>query len=193
MEGFETVWRRFYPAFQPVGWMMRGDGAEHWLRFHSLPKSKRYAETGEERQILLTRQNRIAREVLGEGKPCWLAQSWWNAAAHSDAAAENVSPPPIALAFGATFVHHFTVNDGEDDHVWTVQAARSHWRSHAFDPLLLEIAESSAPRALWLNEDNGAVFAPYDGGVDLFLPDRSAVNHLRSLFADWLSPHPLGL
>lgn len=72
---FEVAWNGYYPNCPPLGYLMRAAGARHWLRFHSLPESKRYAETDEERNILLFRQNALADEVLGAGDACWLVQT----------------------------------------------------------------------------------------------------------------------
>ncbi len=46
---------------------------------------------------------------------------------------------------------------------------------------------------MWISSSTGAVFAPYDGGFDLFLPDAGMALELRRRHPDWLSDHPLGL
>ena len=64
MREFEEAWRRLYPVTEPVGWTMRRAHGHHWVRFHSLPLSKRYAETDEERQTLLVRSNELERDDI---------------------------------------------------------------------------------------------------------------------------------
>lgn len=191
MSSFEQAWTSFHPGKHPVGHMLRTDGTPNWIRFHSLPGSKRYVETDEERATLLSRQNALALEVLGR-TPCWLVQVHW-----------TVSPGEIDLAaqydpFRATreqqleFLFTFIVNDGEDDHPWRVHGAQTDWEAGRFDDLLISIADDEAAPMLWMGSD-GAIFAPYDGGVDLFLPEASAVDRLAARYSDWLSAHPLGL
>jgi hypothetical protein len=46
---------------------------------------------------------------------------------------------------------------------------------------------------MWVSATTGAVFAPYDGGTDLFLPTADDVASLKREFSDWLSDHPGGL
>jgi hypothetical protein len=58
MSEFNADWHRLRAGLFPIGYLLRRDGATHWLRFHSLPASKRYAETPDEWQILLSRRKR---------------------------------------------------------------------------------------------------------------------------------------
>ena len=44
-------------------------------------------------------------------------------------------------------------------------------------------------RFMWMSADTGAVFAPYDGGVDLILPDTQAVSQMALKHSDWLSSY----
>jgi hypothetical protein len=191
MSSFEQAWNAFHPGKQPVGYMLRESGTSNWVRFHSLPGSKRYAETDDERATLLSRQNALALEVLGR-TPCWLVQVHW-----------TVSPGEIDLAaqhdpFLATreeqleFRFAFVVNDGEEDRSWRVHGAQIDWTAGRFDDLLTSIADDEAAPTLWMGSD-GAIFAPYDGGVDLFLPETSAVDRLAACHSEWLSSHPQGL
>lgn len=65
----------------PVGHVLRSAIAERWLRIHSLPHSKRYAETEPEYDELLRRHNELALEVLGPRNPALLVlHAWGNAA-----------------------------------------------------------------------------------------------------------------
>ena len=77
MSEFAERWRAFYPNAQPIAYLMRHAGVPHWVRFHSLPHSKRDPETADEYSIMLGRQNELASAVLGEDHPCWLVQTCW--------------------------------------------------------------------------------------------------------------------
>jgi hypothetical protein len=185
MQSFEGHWRKFYPNAQgPTGWMMRRSGAVHWLRFHSLPQSKRYAETEAERRVLLARQNALAYAVLGHSD-CWLVQTCWVAASQEQKPSPNY---PFEFSF------EFLADEGDDDdHPWKVYASAQTWGRGTFDNLLLAIANDDIRDTIWLSCETGAVFAPYDGGVDLFLPTQSQIETLKAEHRDWLSPHPDGL
>lgn len=179
---FEAVWKARYPRTEPVGYMMRQALTPHWVRFHSLPESKRYAETAQERAIILARQNALARETLGADQPCWLVQ----AAGDSDACTR--------LEYDLRFIWGFVPDDDDDEPVaWRVYAAPTVWRDGCFDSLLLEIADDGQWPTLWVSSVTGAVFAPYDGGVDLFLAGEQQVLDLKRAHSHWLSNHPEGL
>lgn len=87
----------------------------------------------------------------------------------------------------------FQFHDDEDDDWWLVYARLVTWRSGGFDPLLIDIANWKVSHLLWMSAGSGAVFAPYDGGVDLFLATLAERTALKERYADWLSIHPSGL
>jgi hypothetical protein len=179
--------------------MLRKDGVPNWVRFHSLPQSKRYADTDEERAILLARQNALATEVLKVG-PCWLAQTHWTTLPGEVDWADQHDPFWATRDYGLEYAFEFLEEDVADEHdpdrepdrPWRVHAAQTAWSPSQFDRLLLSIADEKAGPTLWMASD-GAIFAPYDGGIDLFLPVPAEVELLRRRHFDWLSDHPLGL
>lgn len=86
-----------------------------------------------------------------------------------------------------------TETDDPDDPVWSFSVRRERWRAGASDAKLLSIADDAPRRVIWMRCENGAVFAPYDGGFDLFPTSWEAVNQLQAAWPDWLSDHPAGL
>jgi hypothetical protein len=189
MPTFETDWRRFYPNTNPIGWMMRSADTRHWNRFHSLPLSKQYADTDEERQILLVRQNTLASEVLGEGSPCWLTRTFREIPQgyidHSGPLAPLTAWPKYRFEFSFHFIIDGFDEEGEQAG-WNVFASLQTWTAGAFDDLLWAIADEQIVDTTWMSPSTGAVFAPYDGGVDLFLPTDDLVKELRIKHHDWL-------
>lgn len=195
MVEFSSDWTRHHDSRKPIGYMMRAAETPNWLRFHSLPESKRYAETDAEWSILLARQNGLAQEVLGSGEPCWLVQACWQA---PDAAADvgwRGDPFYATRAYGLENAFEFLDDDVDRDEPfsWLVTAKLVAWQPGLFDHLLREVADDRAAPTLWMAAATGAVFAPYDGGVDLFLRSSADVERLASRHPDWLSQHPSGL
>src|SRR5690349_1682675 len=64
---FGTYWQKNYPDCPPVSYLLKWRLSDRWFRIHSLPASKRYAESDAERQELLDRQNTVLLDVIGEG------------------------------------------------------------------------------------------------------------------------------
>ena len=189
MHAFEKDWRGFYPAANPVGWMMRNACAKHYVRFHSLPLSKQYADTDAERQIILHRQNTLLDEVLGEGRPFWLTETTTEASLEQYPNLHALTTwPKYKFEPALRFLEE--EGDPEYEQAWTTYASRQTWKAGAFDDLLWAVADEKATYILWMAPLTGAVFAPYDGGVDLFLPTSDLVEELKIKHHDWLPIYP---
>ena len=191
MNPFQQLWSRFHDGHWPVGYRLRESGAANWVRFHSLPNSKRYADSDDERRIILQRQNLLAAEVL-KSDPCWLVQTHWVTPAGMVDVADVNDPFAATRQFGLESVFEFA-QDNDDEVVWRVHAGPVRWTEGSFDALLASIAEGEAGPTLWMSEATGSIFAPYDGGIDLFLAEAGPVASLKMKHGDWLSSHPEGL
>lgn len=189
MSPFQHIWSRFHAGHWPVGYGLRGSGEINWVRFHSLPHSKRYADSDDERRTILERQNLIAGEVLGSD-PCWLVQTHWITPPGMTDLADAHDPFAATRQFNLKPAFEFA---DEDSFCWRVHAGQTRWMDGGFDELLTNIAEERAGPTLWMSETTGSIFAPYDGGVDLYLAKPEEVESLKARHRDWLSSHPAGL
>lgn len=193
MNPFQHIWSRFHEGHWPVGYRLTGSEAANWVRFHSLPNSKRYADSDDERRTILQRQNSLAAEVLGSD-PCWLVQTHWITPAGVTDVADVYDPFAATRQFDLKPAFEFADDDDDEDPVlWRVHAGQTRWTDGGFDELLTSIAEEQAGPTLWMSEMTGSIFAPYDGGVDLFLAKPKEVASLKRRHRDWLSSHPAGL
>lgn len=187
MTDFEAFWRVYFPETLPLGYILRERLNERWVRFHSLPQSKQYAENDDERSVILHRANTIAASILGEKEPCWLVTCRYDDAKTS---ALLESDPSFELDYA---FQHIEREPGElDDIVFTFYSATTRWRANKFDPVVTAIAEEREQN-LWVSSHNPTVFAPYDGGFDLIMPTREEASILQEQFKDWKSVHPSGL
>jgi hypothetical protein len=172
-EGFRSEWQHFRPNAFPLGWMLRLAEAEPWLRLHALPLSKRYAQSAREERLILARANWLADRLLGSGEPCLLVTV-------VDKSRSNIG-----------YVQDI---DAHDDvaHNYYLRATEVIWVAGNFDGLLSAIADDTE-RALWFNRKSGRVFAPYDGGFDLFPRDEAEVAAIAKRRKTWISKRPDGL
>lgn len=185
MADFATLWIETYGAVPPQAHRLRAAGVDGWLRVHTLPGSKRYADTAAEAAEVCTRVSVVGDAVLGPEARCQLILA--EAAGERHAAAYRA----VRKAFGLSLAWRF--NDPEDDElVWSVHTAEVRWSGKVFAPLLRRIAEDEVAGVLWLDE-RGSVFAPYDGGVDVFMRPAAQAEALKVRFAKWLSQRPDGL
>lgn len=196
MSAFQADWDRFHAAFSPIGYVLREGGAKHWVRFHSLPGSKRYPENKREMDIVLSRTDAMARYTLGPGD-AWLVQGDGRYA--SEPPYDQAPAPALRTDYGA--IRRFGLilaaqhdepdeDSSEYDVTWRFYAARVRWSRRRFTTLIRNVAKDVALQTLWMSPETGAVFSPYDGGADLFLPSEAAVAEAKRRWADWLPQNP---
>jgi hypothetical protein len=162
--------------------MLRTDRQKPWVRFHALPNSKRYSDGDAERDEIRRRANILGNEVLGSDTACWLVQCrieefqkpFWRPLARR---------PDVGLRYP----------DPEGDYHWIASALPSRWHDGVFDDLFSEIADDQTGPTLWMSRANGSIFAPYDGGFDLFPSSKSEAERLKRRHVEWLSSHPEGI
>jgi hypothetical protein len=178
-----TKWLSIFGAALPVGFLCRVELADRWLRIHSLPDAKRYATNEAEYAEVLHRQNTVGTYALGEGAECDLYVTRYGDGTDS-IRAEKFSPL-------ASLVHVFTATD--DDEQLQFFSTRIVWQRNSFNDLILAVADDRADHTLFANTRTGSIYAPYDGGADLFMPTSEAVAAAREQFRNWLSERDDGL
>lgn len=63
LTSFAAAWRKTRPQSRPIGDELRSSNSETWVRFHSLPNSKRHAENDAERAEVLSRHLTLLGEL----------------------------------------------------------------------------------------------------------------------------------
>jgi len=175
----------------PVGHLLRSAISDRWLRVHSLPHSKRYAETEGEYDELLRRHNELAFEVLGShNRAVLFLHAWGNASHFSSIFSEFGWAAQLDLNSATPTVYP---SPEVDDPSLVVAGFAIHWSRHAWDSLLRDVADDRLPSVVLWNPETSEAYAPYDGGADLFLTNPERVAALATRWAPWLSTHPDGL
>jgi hypothetical protein len=67
----------------------------------------------------------------------------------------------------------FQVSDEDEDDL-LVGGSEIRWSPGAWDDLLRDVADGRVPSVVLFNPGSGEVYAPYDGGADIFAPITSA-------------------
>lgn len=176
-ERFWRDWDKHHANRQPIGWALWPLNEIPWVRFHGLPASKRYAENELERQTILMRGNRIGDELFGIGCNCWAV------ATCCDAKFDQ-----------GTLVGRWIEEPEDPESVaWHFSVREEIWLAGEHDSQLTEIAGDGPYHLLWFQPQTGEIFAPYDGGFDVFPKSLGEETRLRQRFSKWLSSHPSGL
>ncbi len=194
MDDFLLAWQHFHPAARPINNLVRDDENSRWLRFHSLPESERYADADAEKAMILSRQLVLAAETIGEGVACWLISWIYVPDPTEDEQSDDVDPwrgNHLRLARDWGLKPVWRIDVPEDECRYDIYVALVTWQSSVFDVLLRSIADDEV-RAMWMSAETGSIFAPYDGGTDLILPDTADIVRLSAEHSDWLSSYPGG-
>lgn len=187
---FIDYWKATYPEATPIGHVLKWVYADRWFRIHSLPGSKRYADTEEEYGILLARQYQLIEELIGEGAE-------------------------VAIVLGLyendiTLANYARLSDIEAfQRVWTIDLAKErphqydhdisldicvkveNWERGRRDEILKAIADDEI-RAMIVCPARECIVAPYDGGVDVIVETEVSRNRWKERFRGWLSPREDG-
>ena len=191
-EAFKAQWRGWYGNAPPIGHVLRRLHPEAWLRIHSLPESKRYAQTQEQWTELLARHNTVATTMLGDGSPCILVTPRFSG--RGKPMPKQLAPALQRLGkFDDSWPGATALRDSIDPDVeaW-LYAQELTWRRGALDAQL-RAAANDETRFLLVSCISGQVYAPYDGGADLFFRSDEERSRSRKRYRDWLSPRPDGL
>ena len=188
---FIDYWNKEYPESLPINHELKLVYPDRWFRIHSLPESKRYAETEEEYKIILDRQNQLINELIGEESE-------------------------VAISFGlyrrdSTNVNYKELTDfGEfqkvlridlqkerpeaylDEMYFDIYVKTEKWENGKRDEILKAIADNEI-RAMFVSPSKKCVIAPYDGGVDIIVDSTEKRDRLKAKYKNWLSDREDGM
>ena len=185
-----TQWTLSFGHLLPIGHLLRHElTSSRWLRIHSLPDSKRYPETEVEYMEVLRRHNAVAAEVLGRGASCSLIVSRHVVAAEtinwrdeSKLLGYKLEPTPV---WGRP--------PCDNDGFYEFAVSTVVWTSGAFDHLIRAVADDRESNLVFFSQITDEVYAPYDGGADLFVRNTPRRHQLRDRWSRWLSSRRDGL
>jgi hypothetical protein len=193
--GLTARWARAWGDWRPVSHELPVRGNERWVRFHSLPGSKRYAGNEDEYAEIMRRHLTVLAELLShdnadaERELMVVTVSWSDAPGPVPRTAELSRAMPAAAYWTSVLTG---INDPDDTwwHLW-VSAARLH--SQELSQLLRLVADDGTAGVIITTADMGWLYAPYDGGADVIAATADHRNQLHRAHKDWLSDHPAGL
>jgi hypothetical protein len=194
-EEFKTLWTSRYPETIPISYQFKHDYSDRWFRIHSLPESKRYADSDDEWKILLNRQNSIITDILGDNSKILIVTGEY----HHDGYIELNSLEDINSIKQFSFTHLDNIDlhksspeEYDQGQTYKPQFCESVWKKGNWDNVLRDIAQDNV-RVFFMSVDNDIVVAPYDGGVDFILKDKETRDNYKNKYRDWLSDRDDGL
>ncbi|CAM5691003.1 putative protein OS=Streptomyces aurantiogriseus OX=66870 GN=GCM10010251_16710 PE=4 SV=1 [Streptomyces aurantiogriseus] len=188
----EALWQERRPSGPPIAHTFRTTYADHWVRFHSLPGSKRYPESEDEYAIVLDRYNTVLDDLFADTDVFVVTMDW------SNTPTGPAGYPTPRQELHPDGIHWWTEPDVDDFdpefHTYTrLYADRRPWRPGCVDDLLRAVADEAVVEVFITDTNLRRIHHPYDGGADIILTTPAERDELRDRHADWLSSHPAGL
>ena len=177
-------WTSEVSEFAPVGHVLRRHMHDKWTRFHSLPESKRYAESDAEHQEVLKRHLAVASELFEVGAPiyiykCRLVERRLKGKLKHMLVGNQLRERMVRLPSG------LSMNE-EDDGYYCVRALATSWTPTFFSALTKKVAEWEETGVTFVSPTTKNIYCPYDGGMDVF-PHTDSPSTLEAKFSSWMS------
>lgn len=181
-------WEQAFPGCEPLAHELRTRFRHRWVRFHSLPGSKRYPENEAEYTTVLDRHNRVMAELTQPSNPVVLLSTGYS---------DSTAPVRDEVHWNGVDADggpwRTVVYDRHEPFYWHVFASERKWCPGAFDKIVRLIADEAMADVMIVAPDCRWLLHPYDGGMDVILDSRERRNQLKRLFAGWLSARRDGL
>jgi hypothetical protein len=186
-------WQERFPGCEPAAHLLRTAFLDRWVRFHSLPESKRYPETESEYETLLHRHNCILGELAGTERNVVLLTTGYSETTQAVRSyAELDAIDPTAKPWRTLALHRVS-QEFADPNYWHIFASEWAWQSGLFDPLIRLVADDVVANVMIVHPDCRWLLHPYDGGMDVIAETSAARGQLRAAHRDWLSSRTDGL
>jgi len=183
-----AVWAGAWPGALPIAHELKELFEETWVRFHSLPGSKRYADTEQEYAEILSRHNTVLDELGPGGELVVIAAEV--ASTPTPTGPSSFDDVFAADTFWASVPWHYADPDLLFAHLYV---RRFHRSPGVLDELLRAVADGDLPGVIIGPADLRWLYHPYDGGADVILPSVPERDDLAAEHPDWRSAHPSGL
>jgi len=190
-EQFNEYWIKHYPESFPIDYKLRDYYPDRWLRIHSLPESKQYADTKEEYDIILGRQNYVISGLIEENSEIIIVTGLFEL--------EDSEVTPIEFSEYGNFtkcasleLHKIFPEENEFDFFYDVYISNFIWEKNSINKLLKDIADNKL-RAMIVSPSGKCIVHPYDGGMDIIVETQEKRDELKIEYEDWLSEREDGM
>ena len=182
-------WHSEFGEIAPRGYLLRRHLTEQWVRFHSLPGSKRYAESLDEYAEIQHRHLLVASEIFSADEPLYVFR------AHSDKhiLRGKAKHQLVGRQFreAVAVVQSEGLGQDDEDRMY-VRALVSKWKPDFFEAAIRQLADEEEVGVSFVSPSTKNIFCPYDGGMDVFTFSISP-EELRARFVGWRSARPDGM
>ena len=188
---FIDYWNKEYPESLPINHELKLVYADRWFRIHSLPGSKRYAETKEEYKIILDRQNQLIKDLIGEQSEIAISFGLYEQDLINDNYKELTDFGEFQKVLRVDLQKEIP-KKYLDETYFDIYVKIEKWERGKKDEILKAIANDEI-RAMFVSPSKKCIIAPYDGGVDVIVDSTEKRDSLKNKYRDWLSDREDGM
>jgi hypothetical protein len=188
---FNKYWNINYPESNQIGHELKSVYPNRWLRIHSLPESKRYAESEDEYQIILNRQNKLISELIGENTEIIITSGQYETELKDEISTELNNYGKFEKC-RTIELHKIYPEEYEDEFFYYVYFKPDIWKLNSKNELLKNIADDEF-RAMFVCPKRNCIVAPYDGGIDVIVNTQEKRDELKIKYKDWISKREDGM
>ena len=157
----------------------------HWVRFHSLPRSKRYADSDAEDRTIVRRTLAVLDALNVDAEELWVVCNSWSSRRVTPAQLDPITRR--ALVDAQWVGSHENLEPTDQLVEWVSVLAANDAR---LGDVILAAAEDRNP-ASFAPPDFAWLLRQYDGGCDVWVQSAAQRDALAETFASWLSPEYL--
>ena len=188
---FIDYWNKEYPESLPINHELKYVYADRWFRIHSLPGSKRYAETKEEYKIILDRQNQLINDLIEEKSEIAISFGLYEQDSFNDNYKELTDFGEFQKVLRVDLQKEIP-KKYLDETYFDIYVKIEKWERGKKDEILKAIANDEI-RAMFVSPSKKCIIAPYDGGVDVIVDSTEKRDSLKNKYRDWLSDREDGM
>lgn len=190
-EALTKYWNSQFEGFAPEAHNLKHEFKDRWVRFHSLPESKRYPESESEYQEMLNRNNSLLKEIFGLQSSLLVVLPEYS---------DSVEPIKPEKELNELFpqskywcsIAQYDDEEDDDEFYWHLHVAKVTLNTNELDNLFRLVAHDEAGNIIIVGIASNTLFHPYDGGADVILSSTEQRNELKNKYSKWLSAHPDG-
>jgi hypothetical protein len=188
---FIDYWNKEYKESLPINHELKMAYPDRWLRIHSLPESKRYAENEGEYRIILDRQNQLINDLIGEESEIAISFGLYRWDLTNDNYKELTDFGEFQKVLRIDLQKE-RPKEYEDETYYDIYVKTESWKNGSRNEILKAIADDEI-RAMFVSPSNKCVIAPYDGGVDVIVDSTEKRDKLKAKYVSWLSDREDGM
>jgi len=186
----KKYWADNFGELPPKADELKFEFGDRWVRFHSLPESKRYANSESEYEQVLFRYNSLIKELFPYQSELFVVLTEYS----NRSEPEHLEYKLLEIFPETEYWCSIQTNEEDDDPIyWHFHATKTGVEDSALNKLLRLVADDEISNVMLFCNESESLFHPYDGGSDCILSSVEHRNRLEGKFSNWLSAHPEGL